>query len=88
MSKQTLSRNSTPPFQRRQGPPRLLTVGASVDAEEQVTIYNAIHDAGFKSASEGARVVLLAWSRGQPLPVQDERRTEERRTAERRKPAA
>lgn len=88
MSKKTLSPKTTPPFQRRQGPPRLLTVGASVDANEQTDIYNALHDAGFKSASEGARVVLLAWARGETMPLLDERRQAERRESERRKPAA
>lgn len=73
MSKKTLSRtNNAIPFKRRQvDPPRLQTVGASVNETEQSTIYTALKRAGFKSASEGAREVLLAWATDQPLPVKN-----------------
>jgi len=83
MSDKPLSPQSALPFKRQQGPARLLTVGASVTEDEQAEIYAALDEAGYKSASEGAREVLLAWTRGKALPVipSNERRRKDRRAA-------
>lgn len=55
---------ATSPFRRRLAPPRAFTVGASVSGEEKEEIELALHRQGFRSASEGARSVLLQWARG------------------------
>lgn len=52
-------------FPRRLGPARARTVGASVSDEEKTEIEAALHAKGYKSASEGARTVLLDWARRQ-----------------------
>lgn len=57
-------RKTTSLFQRRLGPPRDATVGASVSQEEKDEIELALSRQGFRSASEGARSVLLQWARG------------------------
>lgn len=81
MSDKTLSPQTGLPFKRQQVEPRLQTVGASVNEDEQRDIYKALHEAGYKSASEGSREVLLAWARGKALPLipSNERRRKERR---------
>lgn len=55
----------TSPFARGLGPKKACTVGASVTADEKIEIELALHQSGFKSASEGARTVLLGWARGE-----------------------
>lgn len=55
-------------FGRRQGPVRRKTVGASMTLSEQAETLEALESAGFTSASEGAREILLRWVRGQALP--------------------
>lgn len=61
-------RNTTDPFARRKGTVRRHTVGASATRAEKAEINTALAEAGFGSASEGAREILLAWSRGLPIP--------------------
>jgi hypothetical protein len=52
---------NTDAFGRRQGPPRKEVVGASVSADEKAEIVARFAADGYGSASEGARVVLLAY---------------------------
>lgn len=70
------------PFIRRKGQEaRVFSVNANVTESEQKEIYDAIHEASFKSASDGVRSVLLGWARGKILPVipSNERRKRDRR---------
>jgi hypothetical protein len=53
----------TAPFAKREGPRRDRVVGASVTEDEQLEILTALVEAGFPSASEGARTVLLNYAR-------------------------
>jgi hypothetical protein len=62
MNDNTLSHTDTAlPFARRQGEPRDSTVGGSVTAEERERVQKALDQGRFASASEGVRVVMLAY---------------------------
>lgn len=53
--------NATDRFGRRQGPPRLATLGANVTDEEKDGVEAALAQAGFPNAAEGVRAVLFAY---------------------------
>lgn len=61
MSKDLRVGNGTKRFGKRQGPPRLATVGANVTHEEKDGIDLSLEQAGFPNEAEGVRGVLFAF---------------------------
>lgn len=61
MSKDLREGKASTRFGKRQGPPRLATIGANVTDSEKDGIDRALEQAGFPNEAEGVRGVLFAF---------------------------